>query len=38
MPFWLNHGVGIISITQQIVMTGTMGQLFATLLFAIAEF
>jgi DNA invertase Pin-like site-specific DNA recombinase len=38
MQFWLNHGVGIVSITQQIDMTGTMGQLFAALLFAIAEF
>jgi DNA invertase Pin-like site-specific DNA recombinase len=38
MQFWLNHGVGIVSITQQIDMTGPMGQLFAALLFAIAEF
>jgi DNA invertase Pin-like site-specific DNA recombinase len=38
MRFWLDRGVGIISITQQIDMTGTMGQLFAALLFAIAEF
>jgi DNA invertase Pin-like site-specific DNA recombinase len=38
MPFWLNHGVGIVSITQQIDMTGTIGQLFAAPLFAIAEF
>jgi DNA invertase Pin-like site-specific DNA recombinase len=38
MRFWLNHGVGIVSITQQIDMTGPMGQLFAPLLFAIAEF
>jgi DNA invertase Pin-like site-specific DNA recombinase len=38
MRFWLNHGVGIVSITQQIDMTGPIGQLFAALLFAIAEF
>jgi DNA invertase Pin-like site-specific DNA recombinase len=38
MQFWLIHGVGIISITQQIDMTGTMGQLFATLLFAVSQF
>jgi DNA invertase Pin-like site-specific DNA recombinase len=30
--------VGIVSITQQIDMTGPIGQLFAALLFAIAEF
>jgi DNA invertase Pin-like site-specific DNA recombinase len=38
MRFWLNHGVGIVSITQQIDMTGPIGQLFAALMFAIAEF
>jgi DNA invertase Pin-like site-specific DNA recombinase len=38
MRFWLGHGVGIVSITQQLDMTGPAGQLFATLLFAISEF
>jgi DNA invertase Pin-like site-specific DNA recombinase len=38
MRFWLGPGVGIISITQQIDMTGPIGNLIASLLFAISEF
>ena len=38
MRFWLNHGVGIISITEQLDMTGPAGQLFATFLFAVSQF
>jgi DNA invertase Pin-like site-specific DNA recombinase len=38
MRFWLNHGVGIVSISEQLDMTGPAGQLFATFLFAVSQF
>ena len=34
---WLNHGVGIISVTQQLDLSGLTGQMVATLLFGVAE-
>ena len=38
MRIWLNQGVGIISITQHLDLTGPTGLLTADILFAIAEF
>ena len=38
MRIWLNHGVGIVSITQHLDLTGPTGLLTADILFAIAEF
>ena len=34
---WLNMGVGIISVTQQLDLSGLTGQMVATLLFGVAE-
>jgi len=38
MRIWLNQGIGIISITQHLDLTGPTGLLTADILFAIAEF
>ena len=38
MRIWLNQGVGIVSITQHLDLTGPTGLLTADILFAIAEF
>jgi DNA invertase Pin-like site-specific DNA recombinase len=38
MRIWLNQGVGIVSITQHLDLTGSTGLLTADILFAIAEF
>jgi DNA invertase Pin-like site-specific DNA recombinase len=38
MRIWLNQGIGIVSITQHLDLTGPTGLLTADILFAIAEF